>query len=130
VVANLLRLTGFGYATAAFTRLSRVISRLVRRQIERSSEELAKDIRRVLIGSVFIGLAFVFALLSLITFHVLVGLLLNEHLSNISTISILLGFDLVMSVVLFGVAFLLLRKPFLRQTRKEVVDLFEIITEG
>jgi hypothetical protein len=130
VVANLLRFTGFGYASAAFSRLSRLISKLVKRQLHRTGEELAKDIRRVIIGCIILGLAFVFALLALISVHVFAGILLVEHLSNVTTIGILLGFDLFMSGLLFGSAFLLLRKPFLLQTRKEVVELVELITEG
>ena len=130
MVANLLRLTGFGYASAAFSRLSRLIARLIRRQIQRTSEELGKDIRRVLIAGILIGLAFTFAILTLVGLHVFAGVLMIDYLSKVAIIAILLGFDFTITLVLSGVAFLLLRKPFLQQTRKEVVDLVDLISEG
>ena len=103
------RLTGFGYASAAFSRLSRLIARLVRRQIQRTGEELAKDIRRVLIAGVLIGLAFIFAILTLVGLHFFAGVLLIDYLSKVAIIAILLGFDVIMTLILSVTAFLLLR---------------------
>ena len=129
MVDKLLRITGLGQASAAIARLSRLINRLIRRQIERTGQEMGRDVRRLVLGLLLVGFGFIFAFIMLILLHVGAGLLITSKLSAMAAVGILLAIDGIITTTLFIISIVLIRKPFLANTRKEVIELYQLIME-
>ena len=115
---------------SVFNRLFRLGIRLLKRQLRRSSEEAGRDAKRIAIAILFLSFGLLFALLVLMMGHICLGVLFTTNgLSTLASVSILLAIDALLSLLFLGGGTVLIRQPILSETRNELQELLELLTE-
>mgnify|MGYP002879293626 CR=1 FL=1 len=128
---RVLNLDAVGHASVSVVyRVLRLGIRLLKRQLNRSTEEAGRDAKRIAIGVLLISFGMLFALLVLMMVHIFFGVLMTTSgLSTLASVSILLGVDALLCVLFLLIGFLLARQPVLVETRKELQELLELLSD-
>ena len=128
---RLLSLDGVGNASVSvINRVFRLGIRLVKRQLNRSAEEAGRDAKRIAIGVLLISFGMLFALLVLMMVHIFFGVLMTTSgLSTLTSVSILLGVDALLCLLFLLIGFVMARQPVLVETRKELQELLELLSD-
>lgn len=134
MISSALGIFNFGAIGSAsvsvFNRFFRIAVRLLKRQLRRSSEEAGRDAKRIAIGVFLISFGLLFALLVLMMLHIFFGVLMTTNgLSTLVSVSVLLGVDALFSLIFLGVGILMARQPVMVETRKELQELFELLSD-
>ena len=130
-VLGVFNFEAIGTASASvLNRFFRLAVRLAKRQLRRSSEEAGRDVKRIAIGVFLVSFGLLFALLVLMMLHIFFGVLMTTNgLSTLASVSILLGVDALLSLVFLGVGIMMARQPVLIETRKELQELVDLLSD-
>ena len=98
--------------------------------MDRSAEEAGRDAKRIAIGVLLISFGMLFALLVLMMVHIFFGVLMTTSgLSTLASVSILLGVDALLCLLFLLIGFVMARQPVLVETRKELQELLELLSD-
>ena len=117
-------------STSVIDRSLKILIRLIKHQARRSTDEAAKDIKRLAIGVLIVLIGLQFLLVLLLITHVVLGLLMTEYgISPITSVLILLAGDVLITSILFVIGIRILKRPVLVESRAEWKELMDVLSE-
>ena len=131
-IAKILQLDKIvALSSSVVNRSLKIAIRLLKHQARRTTDEATRDIKRLGIGIFIILIGLQFLLLLLVTTHILLGLLMSSNgFTWIESVFALLIGDTLIAGILFLIGFRILKQPVLVETRTELKEMMEILSES
>ena len=131
-IAKILQLDKIvALSSSVVNRSLKIAIRLLKHQARRTTDEATRDIKRLGIGVFIILIGLQFLLLLLVTTHILLGLLMSSNgFTWIESVFALLIGDTLIAGILFLIGIRILKQPVLVETRTELKEMMEILSES